>query len=113
MEELATAIIKGVNIMNKIPTNSQEIQVGLWLHSYLRTINGVTYMFRHLYSSEGYCFYDRTQEVYREKDGESVLVNENEILPHERQYMRFASLGVNKDLNDFISTPIGENFEIV
>lgn len=99
--------------MNKVPTNSQEIQTGLWLHTYLKTINNNTYMFRHLYSSNGYCFYDKTQEVYREVNGESVLVKESEILPSERQYMRYASLGVNKDLNDFISVPIGENYEIV
>ena len=96
-----------------IPNESTQLQDGLWLHTYLKTINGNTYTFRHLYSSEGYCFYDKTQEIYREKDGENILIDEKDILPTERQYMQFASLGIGKDLNDFISVEIQEGFEIV
>lgn len=45
-----------------IPNGSKEIQTGLWLYSYNKTIGGNRYTFNELYSSEGYCFYDNTWE---------------------------------------------------
>lgn len=97
----------------EIPSDSTQIQDGLWVHSYIKIINNNTYIFRELYSSIGYCFYDKTDEVYREKDNEFYLVPESEILPQERKYMQYASLGINKNIEDFVSVVVQQNYEIV
>lgn len=98
----------------EIPEGSVEIQTGLWLYSYDRVIGGNTYTFRQLYSSEGYCFYDKTDPIYREdEEGNSYLVPEDEVLPTERLYSQFASLGINADINNFVSVPVDPSYEIV
>ena len=99
----------------EIPEGSVEIQTGLWLYSYERVIGGNTYLFRQLFSSEGYCFYDKTEEIWRynEETGESVLVPEEDILPQERTYAQWASLGLITDVNNYVSVPVDDSYEIV
>nr|DAR54931.1 MAG TPA: hypothetical protein [Caudoviricetes sp.] len=45
---------------DKIPEGSVEIQTGLWLYSYKKTISGTEYTFNQLFSAKGYYFYDNT-----------------------------------------------------
>lgn len=98
----------------EIPEGSVEIQTGLWLHSYPLTVGGVEYTMRKLYSSEGYCFYDKTEEIYRQdEEGNYYLVPADEVLPTERKYMQYASLGLTTDINNFISVPVDPAYEIV
>lgn len=97
-----------------IPNEAYQIQEGLYLHSYSKLINGNYYTFRQVYSINGYCFYDKTQEVYRETDNnEVVLVPENEVQPNERTYYTYMSLALSKNINDLVSVKVEEDFEIV
>ena len=74
----------------EIPSGSVEIQTGLWLYTYNKTISGTEYTFRQLFSSEGYCFYDNT------------LPEENRI------YYQWVSLGMLDSPNNYTSIPISE-----
>ena len=94
----------------EIPEGSVEIQTGLWLHSYTRVIGGNEYTFRHLYSADGYCFYDKTAEVY---DEDGNLVPEDEVQPNQRLYMQYMSVALSKDINDLVSVPVDPSYEIV
>jgi hypothetical protein len=47
------------------------------------------------------------------KKKEIYLISSNEVLPNERKYMTYASLGLSKDLNDFVSVPVKEEYTIV
>lgn len=85
----------------EIPEGSMEIQTGLWMYSYERTINGTTYLFRHLYSSEGYCFYDTALDMYDE---------EGNMYP--RMYYTYMSLAVGKSLDTIFSVPVQDDYEI-
>ena len=98
----------------EIPQGSVEIQTGLWLYTYTKVISGVERTYRQLYSSEGYCFYNKTQEIYRQdENGDIYLVPDDEVLPTERIYMTFASLGIYTDVNDFVSVLADPSYEIV
>lgn len=77
-----------------IPGGSVEIQTGLWLYSYNKTIGGVEYTFKDLYAGEGYCFYDNT------------------VAEEERAYMVWLSLGIYTDVNDYTSIPYEEGISI-
>lgn len=74
----------------EIPSGAVEIQTGLWLYTYNKTIGGTEYTFRELYSSEGYCFYDNTWDE------------------EERIYWQYMSLGLLTDVNNYTSIPISE-----
>lgn len=79
----------------EIPSGAVEIQTGLWLYTYTKTITGLGEItFRELYSSEGCCFYDNT-------DSEE-----------ERIYYQYMSLNDYMDVNNFTSIPIEEGMEI-
>ena len=100
--------------IREIPEGSVEIQVGLWLYEYTRTIGGTTYTFRKLYSAEGYCFWEVNQpENYVDGD-----VN-GELLPLEqRVFAQYAALAQSyttvEQINaDFISVPVQDGYEIV
>lgn len=98
----------------EIPEGSVEIQTGLWLYSYERVIGGNTYLFRQLFSSEGYCFYDKTEEIWREdENGNPYQVPEEDILPEERTYAQWASLGLITDVNNFVSVLVDDSYENV
>lgn len=74
----------------EIPSGAVEIQTGLWLYTYNKTISGTEYTFRELYSSEGYCFYDNTWAE------------------EERIYWQYMSLGLLTDVNNYTSIPISQ-----
>ena len=94
----------------EIPSGAVEIQTGLYLYEYQRVISGTTYTFRQLYSSEGYCFYDSTDEF---RDQEGNLIPSDEILPTQRMYYQFMQIPLSKNLNDFVSVLVEEGFQIV
>lgn len=81
----------------EIPKGSIEIQKGLWLYSYNKTIGGETYTFRQLFASEGYVFYNNTIEVL---EGQARL------------YYVFASLGLTTNVNEYTSIPYQEGMDI-
>ena len=102
------------NRITEIPEGSVEIQEGLWLYEYTRTIGGRVYTFRELYSAEGYCFWEVNQpENYVDGD-----VN-GELLPLEqRVFAQYAMLAqiyttVEQINADFISVPVQDGYEIV
>ena len=81
----------------EIPSGSVEIQTGLWLYTYNKTISGTEYTFRQLFSSENYCFY------------------ENSVPEENRIYYQWMSLSIDyssmsyDEINaDFTSIPISE-----
>lgn len=81
----------------EIPSGAVEIQTGLWLYTYNKTISGTEYTFRQLFSSEGYCFY------------------ENNVPEENRIYYQWMSLSIDyssmsyDEINaDFTSIPISE-----
>lgn len=94
----------------EIPEGAVEIQTGLWLYSYTKVIGGNEILCRYLYSSEGYCFYDRTAPVY---DEEGNQLTEDEILPAQRLYAQYASLSIYADINNYVSVPVDPSYEIV
>lgn len=96
--------------MREIPNTAIEIQTGLWLDTYTLTIGGNNVLIRKLYSSEGYCFYDKADLVY---DEEGNVVPDDEVLPNQRMYMQFCTVGQDRDLNDFVSVPVDPSYEIV
>lgn len=66
-----------------------------------------------LTSEEGYCFYDKNQEI---TDEEGNLLPSEEIKPEQRQYMRYCATPMTSmdEINEtYISVPIEPNFEIV
>ena len=103
--------------MTEIIEKSLLIQYGLYqnLHSFF--LGNVKHTHSHLYSSEGYCFYDITEEVYRKDEkGNSYLVSSEEVLPTERTYMIKCITpltDVDEINNIYVSVPIQEGFEIV
>ena len=101
----------------EIPEGSVEIQTGLYLYEYTQTIGTREYTFRKLYSSEGYCFYDLSDEYY---DEEGNLIPESEVQPSQRIYYQYQSLAINysswtyEQLNaQFISVLVDDSYEIV
>ena len=87
-------------VLNEIPEGSIKIQTGLWLHQYDMVIGGIIYTFRHLYSADGYCFY------------------ENHLVEEERLYMQHSSVAqvlstIELINNWYTSVPIEEGMEIV
>ena len=84
-----------------IPSTAVEIQTGLWLNTSTFTYNGVDYLRRELYSSEGYCFYTTELDTYDENGN---------LFP--RAYYQYMSLDQLADINTFHSIPIEEGMEI-
>lgn len=87
-----------------------EIQKGLFLEEHAFIVYGKTYFNSRLHSANGYCFYDKTEEVY---DEEGNLVTD--VKPTQRHYMtRIITPITNiEELNKtYISVPIEEGFEI-
>lgn len=96
--------------LREIPEGAVEIQTGLWLHSYTFMFGTQQMLARHLYSSEGYCFYDKTYPIY---DEEGNQIPEDQIQPNQRIYAQYASLASGEDINNYVSVPIQPDFEIV
>lgn len=85
----------------EIPETAVEIQIGLWLNTSTFTFNGVDYLRRELYSSEGYCFYNTELDTYDE---------EGNLNP--RTYYQYMSLNQLQTLDTFFSVPIEEGMNI-
>jgi hypothetical protein len=103
--------------MAEIIEKSLLIQHGLYqeLHSFF--LGNVKHTHSHLYSSEGYCFYDITEEIYREdENGNFYLVPNEEVLPTERKYMRkcITPITDTEEIKKiYIVVPIEKGMEIV
>ena len=93
--------------MREMPETATEIQTGLWMNLSTFVVGGTTYIQRELYSTEGYCFYDKTEEHYDE-EGNKV----EEILPHQRMYYQYMSLAKDKNIEDLVSVKIEDGYEI-
>ncbi len=79
-----------------------ELQTGLYLEEYTKTIGGTEYTFRNLHSSEGYCFYD------------STLSEENRIYAQDIGLAISLSTWTYEQINArYISVPIEDWMEIV
>lgn len=97
----------------EIPAGSVEIQTGLFLYEFQRTIGANTYTFRNLYSSEDYCFYDVDQPENYDEEGN--------LLPAEQLvYRQYSALAISmstwtyEQLNaKYISVPVQDGYEIV
>ena len=103
--------------IREIPSEAVEIQTGLYLYTTEKTLAGTTLTLKYLYSSEDYCFYDNTVEIY---DEEGNVIPADKVLPSQRTYMQYMALGRNisqyttKQINArFISVPVDDSFEIV
>ena len=97
-------------MIRQIPNEAVEVQKGLWLHTSTFYVNGVGYTRRELYSSVGYCFYDKNDKVFDEEGNE---IAENEILPNQRTFMQYAQLGLSTNVDDFVSIVKEDDYEIV
>lgn len=93
----------------EIPEGSIEIQTGL----YLKIVQGTYISYGTLYSSDGYCFYDKTVEVF---DEEGNVIPEENILPSQRLYMQYTATS-QTDIDDlnatYVSVPVDDSYEIV
>lgn len=79
---------------------NEQLQVGLYVYRYKKKIGNVEYTFGNLYSSEGYCFYEKA------------------LPEEERQYMTYRTLTTdeailsNEDLSAlFMSIPHEEGVD--
>ena len=88
--------------MKNIPSTATELQTGLWLQLNTFYVGKNSHIQRELYSSNGYCFYDKTEEIH----------DENSNSP-QRTYMRFIIIPPSKDINDFVVVKIMDDFELV
>ena len=93
----------------EIPEGAVEIQTGL----YHELVVG-TYITRsRLYSSEGYCFYDKEEYIY---DEEGNVIPDDEVLPNQRiyaQYMATPIIDIDTLNARFVSVPVDPSYEIV
>ena len=99
--------------MREIPSTAVQIQEGLWQDSITNSFT----TYSRLYSSEGYCFYDKTEIVMRfDENGNLYEVPESDILPNERTYAQYCSTPETtaEELNArFVSVPVDPSYEIV
>lgn len=94
----------------EIPAGSVEIQTGLWLYTYTKTIAGIQRTFGEIYASEGYCFYDTRQPENYDEEGN--------LLPADQLvYAIYATAGLNPTaefVNAYaVSVPYQEGYEVV
>ena len=89
----------------------QEIQRGLYLEIKPYFVKGKTYYTSVLTAGDGYCFYDKYEQIFDENSRIVSITNK-----YQRPYMR-KDLSETTDiskLNDrYVSVPIEEGFEIV
>lgn len=84
----------------------KEIQKGLMLKEETKFIRGKYINVRQLISSEGYCFYSKL-------DKQEIDNWQSEEEPPTLKYMTSAFLGVYDNIDNYVSVPIEEDFEIV
>lgn len=98
-------------MIREIPITAKEIQEGLYLNESIFYVAGrIKTIRRELYSKTGYCFYDKTAKIYDEL---GLEIAEADIKPKQRTYMQYAILGLLDKVENYVSTPITEEMEIV
>lgn len=97
-------------MIRNIPYTATFVQEGLYLNVTPFNVNGVTYQRRELYSLDGYCFYNKTIEIYDEAG--NVIPNEL-VTNKQRTHMQYACLGLADDVENYISIPCDGDCEIV
>ena len=96
--------------VREIPEGSIEIQEGLYLYEYTKTIGSTEYTFRELYSAEGYCFYWLSNPENYDEDGNLKPAS-------ERVYAQYMHCGISATLEsinaEVVSVPIEVGYENV
>ena len=96
--------------IREIPAGCVEIQTGLYLYVYNKTIAGREYVFGELYSAENYCFYWLSNPENYDEEGNLKPAN-------ERIYAQWTGTFRNPDVDalnaEYISVPVEEGYEIV
>lgn len=84
---------------------TREIQTGLYME--VITVSAGSYI--KLYSSEGYCFYDRTRKYYDENNN---LIPEENITPQQRLYsiVCYTPMATIEELNARFVSVVREDF---
>ena len=95
--------------MREIPATAVEVQTGLWAHEKTLTLGIMTRTFYDLYSSDGYCFYDKTHPNNLDEDGN--LKPENERM--YAQYQSTTCTTIEQINARFVSVPVQDGYEIV
>lgn len=91
----------------------REIQTGLYLEEHEFVVNGRVYHNSTLRSANGYCFYDKTEDVV---DEEGNIIPLEEIQPTQRKYSRWLKTpltDIDEINSQYVSVPIEYGFEIV
>lgn len=94
--------------MKEIPVGSIEIQEGLWAELRTFMIGGVSHSRYNVFSSEGYCFWEKSQPENYNENGELLPVA-------ERFYSQFAITPFTtiEQINEsFVSVPVEKDFVI-
>ena len=92
-----------------IPEGSTEIQTGLWAAENHYTFNGQPRMRYDLYSSEGYCFWNKNQPENYDEEG-NLLPLEQRVYA---QYSRTSYRTIEALNENYESVPVQEGYEIV
>lgn len=96
--------------IREIPEGSVQIQTGLYLYTYTKTIGSRQYTFGELYSAEGYCFYWLSNPENYDEEGNLKPAS-------ERIYAQWAGAFLNPNVDeinaDHISVPVEPSFEIL
>lgn len=82
------------------------MQEGLFLYEYGKEVGGKVLKFARLYSSEGWCFYDKDQPENYDEEGN--LKNANELT-----YAQYAIIPYGINLDKFVSVRVQEGFGII
>ncbi len=97
-------------MIRKIPETAYLIQKGLYLNTQPFVVNGTTYYRRELYSAVGYCFYNKTQEIY---DEDGNLVPSELVTNKQRTHYQSMTLGLADDIDNYVSIPCDGDCEVV
>lgn len=94
----------------EIPEGSIEVQTGLWLYTYTKTVAGNLRTYGQVYAAEGYCFYNLTVAENFDEEG-------NLVPAEDRVYAIYSSAGLNPTVESvnaiFVSVPYQEGYEVV
>ena len=93
-----------------IPEGSVQIQEGLYLYTYTKTISNTQYTFGQLYSAEGYCFYWLSNPENYDEEGNLKPLE-------ERVFAQYKTAGLNPNVDainaDHFSVPVQDGYEIL
>lgn len=94
-----------------IPEGSVQIQEGLYLYTYTKTISGLgERTYGELYSAEGYCFYWLSNPENYDEEGNLKPLE-------DRIFAQYATAGRNPDVDtinaNYFSVPVQPGYEIL